>query len=1388
MDNNKVNITQLQGGINKDLEFIQTKSENPTFALNMIRDNSEGGSFSWQSEPGNELCFEKEGFEVVGTIYGQDNIVYLFITDGTVSEIGELNCCNYTTIVSSSCLNFSTKNPIKGEYRIRNGCERMLYWNDCHRNSDRYLNLDELDEFFTDGVLDCNKLKFNPDIQVPCIQLDAVNDTGGSLPLGMYYFQIEIFTDSGNTVYRSCFSPGVSIWDEQTGTSFQQIDGGFNVEQVLPELGGVPTTSKSITLNFSNLDTRFNTAKINVIRAVTGDGETLDAHTVERELNIVNDTLTFTYTGFNPTRDTNRDVDELLIPTVHYDSCAIEQVQQRLVRANLRENVRDYSNYQRFASKIITNYTVREFELDSQFSDGNGKNPNTLWDNMSFMGDEIYALSIVYLHNDGTESPAFHIPGVRVNRLADEDCSLVLNSIDDVTVTAPIIGLTWDDARLPTWNPDLEPFAPEVDENGVNYNDLPVGDKLFKWQVYNTAVKTSDTGGRMGYYECSTTYPDTLDCNGESIWGDDYCGDSLAGQPIRHHRFPCRTLEPVSTNVEPALTQTVGRSLGVEFSNIEYPNDDIVGHYFVRAKRDDFNKTVLDKGFMYHTSFPGIGNTSTTESFALQTLVGNFIHDEQVYSFFSPKVLTEREYLNGSYMKLERVLSSFLRVVGVTEYEQQDLTVTTVTNFWGIEPDSFPWVNRAYDGNIYVNTESTQAAVQGFTSTLNNVDVAHDVNLYHFNTPIPRQFSSITINPTFPLISLFQTVNKAIREVYCDLENLVYVKMNTCALTLEDSQVLYGGDTFINTSLITTSSGVTGIENNDPRINGRLHAGIVFESENNFGLIFGGSTECNARYEGGNLADYWRFRHTEENDEGERQPVTGCERERYFYNPDLDRLHCENLFIPLSDNYDYCSECLNEFPNRLVFSDVSLTVDRDDAYLYTKANDFIDIPAHRGPIQSIKYKNNQLLVHTDQTTFILQPNPQQILTDQNVAYLGSGEFLGVPPYEIQQTDVGYAGTKSRLGYTDSKFGYTWVDETNGNVLNYTSKVSELSSKGLSQWFKENLPLKLKEQFRCLGMDYNCELPNTNGIGVVSTYDPRYHRLIITKRDFRVLNESLFGGIYSVGDPLEVSKLYFFEDQNRWFQYRRGDQFAPVDITNSDFFENCSWTVSYSYNYQSWSGWHSYTPSIMFNDETHYYTVDGGKVYRHLHESNYATYYGIKRPHIIEWVDADYITKDLHAIHWIGNPRSFDSNRRKWIVREDKPFNRAVFYNDCETSGLLELKFINQTLDPYGTLDLTEAQKAVIVTDNNYKVSGIRDTSIAQPINSCAWQEKLPWINQYGYIDEVPINFNQLDLTNNNYYKDLNGKFLVSRLIYIPDEEDIKQTINLAMNNNFNSIR
>lgn len=266
-----------------------------------------------------------------------------------------------------------------------------------------------------------------------------------------------------------------------------------------------------------------------------------------------------------------------------------------------------------------------------------------------------------------------------------------------------------------------------------------------------------------------------------------------------------------------------------------------------------------------------------------------------------------------------------------------------------------------------------------------------------------------------------------------------------------------------------------------------------------------------------------------ENGSGELSYRTDSQlREYYKLNVDYNLQDNEQAKISLASDYDYCSSCAGLFTNRIVFSPVSFDEENIDTYRSTLVNDYIDMPGHRGAITGLAYRNNRLVVHCEDATFILQPNPQVIATDQSQAYLTTGDFLSIPPQELIQTDIGYAGCQNKQHQADSPRGHHWLDQRRGQVFSYDNNLEEISMVGLSQWFKENLPSETQKAV----WTYNHEkypFRNTTsdfGVGCIMYYDPRFKRLIISKTDYLPIGQVM----------APVSGLYWNSDINLWQVY------------------------------------------------------------------------------------------------------------------------------------------------------------------------------------------------------------------------------------------------------------
>lgn len=1357
-------------GINKDQTFKQPNTV--TFALNAITNAHDGGKMEYQSEPGTEIVQGPLDKTIIGTIYGQDNEVYVFSTNSTSDEIGLFKSGYYQTLVEAD-FNFNVKYPITGEYRIRNGCDRVIYWCD-HFNPDRWFNRDKENEFKTLGDWDINKFKFLPIVNVPNVNLLSVNDSGGSLPLGSYYFQIEVLDKNENSLYKTDISPQTIIYDESISNTYDQIDGGLNFPQYDTAIGGLSTTNKSITLTFTNLDTSFSYLKVNVARQIVGT-QVIDAHVVADLIPISSNTINWTYRGYNVNAgDYPLDYSEMLTDNIRYDSSYVqEQVQGRLIRANLKQINRDYSSYQQFATQVTTNWVSKVVSTTDVKEIGNPKNPNTYWQGTSFQGDEVNALAIRYLHNDGTWSPYFHIPGrEKINGQDDVLLTVVANNTSTLT-----------DNQV--WLSDVEhlPLTTEyfTTVNGSSY----IGSTIEKWKVFNTffftEINTTDypylKKGQMGYHESISTYPDIVDCNNNLIWGNNITANVTK---IRHHRFPDRTssLEHLAGDNGEYI-----QLLGIEFNNVNYPATDIVAHQFGFGERDEFNKTVVDSGWIIK---PAISADELTLNSYFTTV--DQTHNYGRYN--SAEIMFNKKLFNPDYIKLNKSYRIESELKGLSSYSS--FTTTSGTN---LKVGAYHLTKKGSINNIRRNYNVLkQVYIQPYSNITNNnfpVAIKNTANKLSADSAIQFSYALPNLQPILGNVSFGQvTGNPGIYKfnmMYCYKKvnsypfdslftiNYKYINFNPEINTVN---IYFNGDTIIAESRVVREQILTG-DSNNTFFDMLSYNHFYEEHQFNTALRHEGTTPLSKYYR--NTGDPIHFIQKITDLSTTSQyillPVDQWRTENYSYNKDFDKQSNQIAKLQLPFNYDYCSNCSGTYTNRIIFSPKSFDEENIDLYRFNKVNDYIDLPGHKGAIKGIKYQNNQLLVLCEDSSFILQPNPQQISTDQNTAYLTTGDFLSIPPQELIQTDTGFAGSQSKQHQCSTPFGYAWCDQKRGEMFLYNNQVESLSNKGLTQWFKENLPSQTNiETYKVFQKDYpNKSTMDPIGSGLVVYYDPRFKRVIVTKKDYKPID-------YVERPNIPGLMTYSFE-YDKWLstEFIDGPTYE-IEYGDPDFFEDKRWTLSYSLEEQSWTSWHSYFPTFAFSDDSFYYSSVFQVINRHMHKNNYQTYYGNKYEFIVDWMNFDVNTDRLQTIHYLGYTLQWDSLRETWNQIDDVTFDKLLAYNNNQSTGYQTLIYNDQHLNPYVNSSINAASKYVIKTDQNYKISGLYDMSVNKPVISSRWIDKKSYPP---YIDFVPTNINYFK--SQYEWSDLSDKFVNIRLFFKPTT-DCKKVLILQLTNEQQSVR
>lgn len=482
-------------GISRDTSYEFQTEGTYLYALNAIKgiDNVE----SLQNEPSNIECISiPSGLSIIGSIFVNNKFV-IFSTNDITSEMGifDPDTCAYDKLPINCDLGFKRTHMVRGVSKILDYCsERMIYWTDG-LNPYRYLNIDRPTE--VTECADLNLFSCSGDLTTAEVK---VADGGGLMSTGLYQVALRYATRTGTSSKLAFISQLIPIYDEGSFVPWRYRDGAP---------AGTLTT-KSIVINSDSIDDNADFVQVILIKYQNFN---VSAALVD-ELEVTGTTLQYVVTdiGGNPIP-----MSELIVKEAFYSVGNLITTHNNKLLLGDVVQTRNI-NYQKYANQIEVTWKTIKLPLTSTYKDN--------YDFKTFMGDEVYALGIVWKFCDGSTSPAFHIPGPTEVPCFEPINSKLLISAGDIEEESTYQDITYT---------SIHDIVPENDIN--NFFDC----EKEVWEIFNTAgicespheetiteyddcgqLISSEIGtwekGHLAYYEQSGRYPASLDCDGNYIY------------------------------------------------------------------------------------------------------------------------------------------------------------------------------------------------------------------------------------------------------------------------------------------------------------------------------------------------------------------------------------------------------------------------------------------------------------------------------------------------------------------------------------------------------------------------------------------------------------------------------------------------------------------------------------------------------------------------------------------------------------------------------------------------------------------------------------------------------------------------------------------------------
>lgn len=422
----------------------------------------------------------------------------------------------------------------------------------------------------------------------------------------------------------------------------------------------------------------------------------------------------------------------------------------------------------------------------------------------------------------------------------------------------------------------------------------------------------------------------------------------------------------------------------------------------------------------------------------------------------------------------------------------------------------------------------------------------------------------------------------------------------------------------------------------------------------------------------------------------------------YFYNNTYSKQNRENHNFLLNENYSReKDDCKVINTNRIIYS----LQDRDnndntDGNLIYPANNYYDVPKAGGRITQIQGLDNNSILVLQEDMASVYDSYVELQTNKGTAFVGSGKAFSQQPTQYKKTDLGYGGTQ-HSAFVSTPYGSFYVDSKRGNLMRYTQNVPDIvADKTASAFFRENLPFKITRDYPTVNTNNNFKF-----FGIAMTYDQRFQRVFITKRDHQV--------------KPEFKRLITFDTITQDFTYNN----EPVKPTDTRYFIDKCWTVAYSPLEDTLISFYTFLPNYYVPTTNYFSTGVNYKpnvqhregLWSHLlTNKSYQVFYGYLHPFIVEYQTPNKVSNNiLNGVAYQVDLKRY-TNQYDYYLINNKTFTQALIYNQNQSSGILNLipkeknNFYQSSQYPRITLNSTDILTENI--ENQWRFNSFQDLS------------------------------------------------------------------------------
>lgn len=294
--------------------------------------------------------------------------------------------------------------------------------------------------------------------------------------------------------------------------------------------------------------------------------------------------------------------------------------------------------------------------------------------------------------------------------------------------------------------------------------------------------------------------------------------------------------------------------------------------------------------------------------------------------------------------------------------------------------------------------------------------------------------------------------------------------------------------------------------------------------------------------------------------------------------------------------------CFAYYPRRVVYSLPQSEELRHDNWRTFLPNNYKDFPSRVTAIKPISQTGAMFLqedappVQFQGTASISSTNGMEFTT-------GTGLLFNQDLQSVSNTDqsLQYGSCQSKFSCINTPYSVFWISQRTGKIFvdapgkvyfNQGDRMVDIATYGMKYWLVLFLPCKLLESFPTYPYTDNPVI----GVGTQLVYDNVKEIVYICKKDYVPVDGydiSLNNGQFYLNSPISGTAI-------------------PIALTDSQYFDDASWTLSYDPKAKKFISFHSWTPTLVMQGEKHIITCDptGTSLWKHNEISDaYGMYYG-----------------------------------------------------------------------------------------------------------------------------------------------------------------------------------